>query len=190
VVSFTLRPLYLTGKSPRYPLDRRLGWSQSRSGRGGGEKNSQSLPRLEPQINHPVAQRYTTGLSRFLQENHELESNGIYQLPIYAVDIDLLCENTNSKPCDTENLLDANKEVGIEVRVRKTETYVHVLSPERKTKSRYKHIIGKCGKVKYFTMTVRNQNYIHEKTKSLEQIKLEECFLPFSSGSFIYPSPT
>jgi hypothetical protein len=38
VVSFTPRPLYLQGKSPRYPLDRRLGGTQSRSGRGGEEK--------------------------------------------------------------------------------------------------------------------------------------------------------
>jgi hypothetical protein len=31
------------GKSRRYPLDRRLGGTQSRSGRGGEEKNSQRL---------------------------------------------------------------------------------------------------------------------------------------------------
>jgi hypothetical protein len=39
VVSFTPRPLYSQGKSPWYPLDRRLGGPQSRSGRGGEEKN-------------------------------------------------------------------------------------------------------------------------------------------------------
>jgi hypothetical protein len=36
------------GKSPWYPLDRRLGGPQSRSGRGGEEKNSQPLPGIEP----------------------------------------------------------------------------------------------------------------------------------------------
>jgi len=41
VVSFTPRPLYSHGKSPWYPLDRRLGRPQCRSGRGGEEKNSQ-----------------------------------------------------------------------------------------------------------------------------------------------------
>jgi hypothetical protein len=41
-------------KSPWYPLDRSLGGSQSRSGRGGEEKNSRS--RRE---SNPVAQRYT-----------------------------------------------------------------------------------------------------------------------------------
>jgi hypothetical protein len=35
------------GKSPWYPLDRRLGGPQSRSGRGGEEKNSQPPPGLE-----------------------------------------------------------------------------------------------------------------------------------------------
>jgi hypothetical protein len=40
VVSFTPRSLYPKGKSPWYPLDRKLGGPQSRSGRGGEEKNS------------------------------------------------------------------------------------------------------------------------------------------------------
>jgi hypothetical protein len=48
------------GKSPWYPLDRRLGGLQSRSGRGGGEKNSQALPGVEPPIFQPAAHRYTT----------------------------------------------------------------------------------------------------------------------------------
>jgi hypothetical protein len=64
VVSFTLRPLYLQGKSPWYPLDRRLGGSQSRPGHGGEEKNSQPLLGLEPSIIQPVAHRYITELSR------------------------------------------------------------------------------------------------------------------------------
>jgi hypothetical protein len=48
VVSFKPRPLYSQGKSPWYPLDRRLSGSQSRSGRGGEEKNSQLPPGIEP----------------------------------------------------------------------------------------------------------------------------------------------
>jgi hypothetical protein len=55
MVSFTPRPLYPQGKSPSYPLDRRLGGPQGRSGRGGEEKNSQPPPGIEPQNpDHPI----------------------------------------------------------------------------------------------------------------------------------------
>jgi hypothetical protein len=39
-------------------MDKRLGGLQSRSGCGGGEKNFQLLPGLEPLIIQPVAQLY------------------------------------------------------------------------------------------------------------------------------------
>jgi hypothetical protein len=57
---------YHQGKSPWYPLDRRLSEPQSRSGRGGEEKISQLLLGLEPTIIQLVAQRYFTVLSRLL----------------------------------------------------------------------------------------------------------------------------
>jgi hypothetical protein len=66
VVSFTTRPFYPKGKSPLYPLDRRLGGAQSRSGHGGEEKNSQLLPGLEYPIIRPIARRYTTDIFRLL----------------------------------------------------------------------------------------------------------------------------
>jgi hypothetical protein len=50
-------------KSPRYPLDRRLGGPQSRFGSGGEKKNSQPLSKIGPTIIQPVAQRYTTVLT-------------------------------------------------------------------------------------------------------------------------------
>jgi hypothetical protein len=61
MVSFTTRPLYPWGKSLRYPLDRRLGGPQSRSGRHGevkilvypGTLNS------DPSLIQPEASRYT-----------------------------------------------------------------------------------------------------------------------------------
>jgi hypothetical protein len=63
VVSSTPLLLYLHGKSLWYPLDRKLCGPQRQSGRSGEEKISQSLPRLEPRIIQPVAQRYTTEAS-------------------------------------------------------------------------------------------------------------------------------
>jgi hypothetical protein len=47
-------------------LDRRLGRPQSRSEPGGEKKISQLLPGLEPPIIQPIAQRYTTELTRLL----------------------------------------------------------------------------------------------------------------------------
>jgi hypothetical protein len=58
---------YPQGKSPCYPLDRRLGRPQRLSGHGGEEKKFHPLPGLETPIIQPVAQRYTTELPRFLK---------------------------------------------------------------------------------------------------------------------------
>jgi hypothetical protein len=54
------------GKSPCYPLDRRLGGPRSRSGRDSEEKNSQPLPGLEPPIIQPVVHSYNTEQTRLL----------------------------------------------------------------------------------------------------------------------------
>jgi hypothetical protein len=62
VVSFMLRPLYPQGlESPWYPLDRKLGVPQSRSGRVGEEKNSQPRRESNPRtpVFQPVTQSYT-----------------------------------------------------------------------------------------------------------------------------------
>jgi hypothetical protein len=66
MVSFMPQLLYPQGKSPWYPLDRRLGGPQSQSGHGGEEKNSQLLPGLETLIIQSVVQCYTTELSQLL----------------------------------------------------------------------------------------------------------------------------
>jgi hypothetical protein len=57
------RPPYTLGKNLLYPFYRRLGGLQSRSGRGGEEKNSQPIPGLEIPIIQPVVYRHTAELS-------------------------------------------------------------------------------------------------------------------------------
>jgi hypothetical protein len=69
------RPLYPQGKSPWYQLDRRLGGPQSRSGRGGEEKNSQPLPGLEPTINHYVLSQSVNVRSAPCLEDGEPDKN-------------------------------------------------------------------------------------------------------------------
>jgi hypothetical protein len=58
VVSFTSRPLYSRGNSYGYPLDRRLGGSQSWSGRYEEEKNLALTGNRNPAFQH-VARFYT-----------------------------------------------------------------------------------------------------------------------------------
>jgi hypothetical protein len=65
-VSFMPWLLYSQGRSPWYPLDRRLSGPQSWSGLGGERKNSHPLLALEPLIIHPIAQCLTTELSWLL----------------------------------------------------------------------------------------------------------------------------
>jgi hypothetical protein len=58
------------GKRPWYPLDRRLGGPQSRSGRGGVKKNPQSPPGIGPYNSDRPARALVaipTELSRLLQ---------------------------------------------------------------------------------------------------------------------------
>jgi hypothetical protein len=50
VVCFTILPLYSWGMDSRYPLDRRLGGSQSLYGGCGEDKNLFQLPGIKPQF--------------------------------------------------------------------------------------------------------------------------------------------
>jgi hypothetical protein len=59
VISFTARPLYLREKSPRYPLDKRLGGPQSRSGRRWENAWPYRDSNSDPSVFKPVASRYT-----------------------------------------------------------------------------------------------------------------------------------
>jgi hypothetical protein len=70
VVSFTPRPLYPQGMSPRYPLDRRLGALQSRSGRFGEEKilDTTGTRTPTPRSSSPQLVAIPTTLSRLLNK--------------------------------------------------------------------------------------------------------------------------
>jgi hypothetical protein len=59
VVRLTPQPLYPRGKSPRYPLDRRLGGPQSRSRRRGENCWPYRDSNSDPSVVQPVTSRYT-----------------------------------------------------------------------------------------------------------------------------------
>jgi hypothetical protein len=66
-----------------------------------------------------------------------LKLNGSHQLLVYAYDIKLLGDNIDTIKKNTETLIDARKEVDLEVNTEKTKytVYVAVSSPEYRTKS-------------------------------------------------------
>jgi hypothetical protein len=58
---------------------------------------------------------------RKVQENHAgLKLNGTHQLLAYVDDVNLLGDNIDTINKNTETLIDASKEVGLEVNVEKT----------------------------------------------------------------------
>jgi hypothetical protein len=76
----------IPGKCPWYPLDRRKGGPQNRSGHGGEKKSSQPLPGLEPPIIQTVAQRYTTWAitaPESTEENQEKLQSHLLMQPAY-----------------------------------------------------------------------------------------------------------
>jgi hypothetical protein len=58
---------------------------------------------------------------RKVQENQVgLKLNGAHQLLVYVDDVDLLGDNIDTKNKNTETLINASKEVGLEVNAEKT----------------------------------------------------------------------
>jgi hypothetical protein len=66
-----------------------------------------------------------------------LEFSGTYQLLVCA-DINLLGDSINTIKDKTETLLEASRDVGLEVKCREDKVYDRVLSSELRTKPEYK----------------------------------------------------
>jgi hypothetical protein len=100
--------------------------------------------------------------------NVGLKLNGTHHLPAYADDVNLLGDNIDNIKKNTETLIDASEEVGLEINVEKIK-YMLLSHHQNVGQNRDIKIADRSfqnvSQFKYLGTTVTNQNLIQEEIK-------------------------
>jgi hypothetical protein len=107
---------------------------------------------------------------RNVQENEVgLELNGTYQLLVCADDVNLLGDSVNTIKEKSETLLEASRDIGLEINAEKTKYMIMPRHPNSGQNQNIRIANESCenvAKLKYLGTTLTNQNDIHEEIKS------------------------